>query len=97
MKVQKKKPKHNESTFKKRKKYIVPTVKSKRKNITVLEEKNKNNEDELYEKENKELLTSKLIESKKIELLRDYQKYMNDCNDIVIKKNEKKFRFMEEQ
>ena len=82
------------STFDKRKKYIVPVVKSKKKNITVIEdqEKNKKNENELDEnsKEIKELLTSKLIENKQIELLKDYQKYMDDCNDKIYKSNEKK-------
>ena len=68
-------------------------IKSKKKNVTVIEDKNKKNENENEIDENtkeiKELLTSKLIENKQIELLKDYQKYMDDCNDKIYKSNEK--------
>ena len=85
------------STFDKRKKYVVPVVKTKKKNITVIEDQEKKKEENVLDensKEIKELLTSKLIENKQIELLKDYQKYMDDCNDKIYKSNEKKFKFI---
>jgi len=93
----KKKKKIN--TFDKRKKYIVPAIKTKKKNITTIEDNNKTIENEIDEnkKETKDLLTSKLIENKQIELLKDYRKYMDDCSDKIYKNNEKKFRFIHEE
>ena len=86
------------STFDKRKRYIVPVIKTKRKNITVSED-NKTIQNEIDEnkEETKDLLASKLIESKQIELLKDYQKYMDDYSDKIYKNNEKKFRFIQEE
>ena len=72
------------STFKKRKKYIVPEVKTRRKKI---EENSKKNEEVFENSEIKQLFISQLIENKQNEFLRDYQKYMTDCNDKIIKNN----------
>ena len=93
------KKKQKISKLDKRKKYIVPLIKAKRKNITVIEDNNKiiQNEVEENKEETKDLLTSKLIENKQIELLKDYQKYMEDFNDKIYKNNEKKFHFIQEE
>ena len=93
------KKKKKKSTFDKRKRYIVPIIKTKRKNLTIIEDNNKTIQNEVDEnkEETKDLLASKLIENKQIELLKDYQKYMDDYNDKIYKNNEKKFRFMQEE
>ncbi len=42
-------------------------------------------------------MTSKLIENKQIEYLKDYQKYIDEFNNKIYKNNEKKFRFIQEE
>ena len=90
----------NMSSFDKRKTYIVPKVKSKKKkNIKIIKTENED-EKKIKDKkikEIKELLTSKLIENKQIEYLKDYQKYIDEFNNKIYKNNEKKFRFIQEE
>ena len=80
--------------------YIVPKVKSKKKkNIKIIKTENED-EKKIKDKnikEIKELLTSKLIENKQIEYLKDYQKYIDEFNNKIYKNNEKKFRFIQEE
>ena len=95
---------NNVSNLSKRKSYIVPSIKVKKRKIEEkVKEKEKEKEKEnineniLYNKENKQIFVSHLIESKQIEYLKDFEKYKNDCEDKLIKNNEKKIRAINDE
>ena len=95
----KKNERNNISSFDKRKKYIVPVVKSKKKKkIKIVDKKiEKKENDKEKIKEIKEIMATKLIQDKQVEYLKEYQKYMDDFNNKILKNNEKKFRIIQEE
>ena len=95
----KKNERNNISSFDKRKKYIVPMVKSKKKKkIKIVDKKiEKKENDKEKIKEIKEIMATKLIQDKQVEYLKEYQKYMDDFNNKILKNNEKKFRIIQEE
>ena len=92
------KSKNDISSFSKRKKYLVPVVKARKKTIENENSKKKveiENEEENNSK--KQIFVSQLLENKQNELIRDYQKYLSDFNQKLIKCNEKKLKFIQSE
>ena len=58
-------------------------------------EKKENDKEKI--KEIKEIMATKLIQDKQVEYLKEYQKYMDDFNNKILKNNEKKFRIIQEE
>ena len=74
-------------------------VKSKKKKkIKIVDKKiEKKENDKEKIKEIKEIMATKLIQDKQVEYLKEYQKYMDDFNNKILKNNEKKFRIIQEE